>query len=64
MVNYKAYKETKIKMGNNIYFHFKNGNGEITYLNFYKRAFKGMKPYKNSEYQRAFENWIKANIKK
>lgn len=63
MINYQVYKEFKEKLGKNIYFHFKNGNGEITNLNFYKRAVKGMKPYKNDEHQRAFEAWIKNNIK-
>ena len=64
MIDYSAYKDIKEKMGKNLYFHFKNGNGEITNLNFYKRALKGFKKYKNSEYQKAFEAWIKMNIKK
>ena len=47
--NSEVYKGIKEKMGKNLYFHYKNGNGEITYLNFYKRAMRGMKPYKNED---------------
>ena len=64
MIDYNAYKDIKNKMGDRIYFHYTNGNGEITYLNFYKRALKGFKRYKNPEHQKAFEAWIKMNIKK
>lgn len=63
-LNSETYKGIKEKMGKNLYFHYKNGNGEITYLNFYKRAMKGMKPYKNEDFQKAFERWIKENIKR